>query len=230
MATGARQGPPGPQVVRTNVLERVFFKNPPGNEEIEDGDLTGTTIEFHKEATFPLHQYGLCLEISRMGKESFRAHTIFYLLRLMEFLSRVTHLGMLSMSTRYPDLICGWLNDYDSEHGQRPSTISMSTRSEFGFRVIHVQNYCVVPAPQPCQYAALSYVWGNVQQPVLRGDNINLWISRCSLLNIAPQTIKDAITVCQLLRLSQIFICGSLGTNVYKRPFFLLLAELTDPL
>src|SRR5690242_17334344 len=48
-------------------------------------------------------------------------------------------------------------------------------------KVIDCIQRAVVPAPPDCRYFALSYVWGENQQP-------------CALDGILPQTIEDSIT------------------------------------
>ena len=67
-----------------------------------------------------------------------------------------------------------------------------------GFRMIDVQRYCIVDAPPACQYAVLSYVWGNA------GGLRNLQKIKKSLeiegsmhdkISDLPTTIKDAISL-----------------------------------
>lgn len=62
-------------------------------------------------------------------------------------------------------------------------------------------------APAACKYAALSYVWGKVSQPLLQTDNVKLLAVKESLSSLpVPQTIKDAMLVCRLLNIRYLWV------------------------
>lgn len=104
------------------------------------------------------------------------------------------------------DLVRGWLTTCDKRHRcYRPP--SQSESSLFEQRVIDVQDMCVVIAPSSCQYAALSYVWGGVKQLQLTTTTMELLSQKDGLMGVdVPQTIRDAILICQLLKLRYLWI------------------------
>ncbi|CAO2654583.1 Nn.00g113160.m01.CDS01 [Neocucurbitaria sp. VM-36] len=103
------------------------------------------------------------------------------------------------------NLVQSWLEDCDSSH--HCVNMRQAGDSRFELRVIDVQDLCVVKAPEACRYTALSYVWGNVQQPLLKTDNMELFSIPESLRSIPiPQTIKDAMHVCRLLKLRYLWV------------------------
>ncbi|PYI02503.1 HET-domain-containing protein [Aspergillus sclerotiicarbonarius CBS 121057] len=68
------------------------------------------------------------------------------------------------------------------------------------FRLIDVQELCVVLAPTPCQYVCLSYVWGTNTSFRATSRNISRLEQPKSLASRGlPRTIRDAIKVCALL-------------------------------
>ena len=65
----------------------------------------------------------------------------------------------------------------------------------------------MVRAPLFCQYAALSYLWGGIQQPMLTSANAAFFVQPYSLLACPlPKTVKDAIFVCAVLKLSYLWV------------------------
>lgn len=85
-------------------------------------------------------------------------------------------------------------------------------RHPTGFRLIDVENLCVVRAQMPCEYACLSYVWGKdtsyqaildtihcLEQP----NNLGIWDDSKQRNRIersdVPATVKDAILACSAL-------------------------------
>ena len=104
-----------------------------------------------------------------------------------------------------------WLEECNSSHDciRAPSSDRSwnGSGTGLGFRVIDVKKNCVVEAPQQCQYVALSYVWGNVQQPLLTRETVAFYATHGSLstLNL-PQTIKDAMRICRTLYLRYLWV------------------------
>lgn len=69
------------------------------------------------------------------------------------------------------------------------------------FRVIDVENDCLIRAPKGCAYVALSYVWGETKRPfAAKLSNIQHLGKPGSLQHISlPETIRDAIQACAQL-------------------------------
>ena len=112
---------------------------------------------------------------------------------------------LIEDTTFNPELVQGWLREYDSDHRCVDSQQARDPGSEL--RVIDVLDVCVVEAPAVCRYAALSYVWGKTEQPILRKDNFKLLVNKDSLNSLSiPQTIKDAMQVCRLLGLRYLWV------------------------
>jgi hypothetical protein len=63
--------------------------------------------------------------------------------------------------------------------------------------VIQCSTKSIIPAPPECVYAALSYVWGGVEQES---------VSDSKLPDKIPRTIQDAITVCQILKIDYLWV------------------------
>ncbi|KAI0116543.1 heterokaryon incompatibility protein-domain-containing protein [Nemania sp. FL0031] len=72
-----------------------------------------------------------------------------------------------------------------------------------GFRVIDVEQLRVMPAPPGCSYLALSYVWDHSNKNHLSQAETGTFPDLCKPQGISisqlPQTIADAIFVCQQL-------------------------------
>ncbi|KAF2726829.1 HET-domain-containing protein, partial [Polyplosphaeria fusca] len=80
-------------------------------------------------------------------------------------------------------------------------------------RMIDVQKLCLVAAPAGCQYAALSYKWGNVDQCKLEKDTYEdmhkagaLDYASKTLKKKLPKTIHDAMVVCQGLSIRYLWV------------------------
>lgn len=65
------------------------------------------------------------------------------------------------------------------------------------FKVIHVESYMVVDAPQQCRYLCLSYVWGQVEIPRLTGADSAISDKYHKILDpkTLPKTVRDAIFI-----------------------------------
>lgn len=89
----------------------------------------------------------------------------------------------------------------DSAHRKcQPSTLHWPTFPGVQFRVIDVFRRCITVGPENCQYIALSYVWGTVNQPILTMDMLDKLTEDCGLDIIwthMPQTVKDAVMFCE---------------------------------
>jgi hypothetical protein len=103
------------------------------------------------------------------------------------------------------DLVRGWLGHCNSHHDCWTENLPLS--GQFTLRVIDVEELCITEAPSPCHYAALSYVWGKIRQPVLDSKNSSFLSAKGSLskLNL-PQTVKDAIYICKSLQLRYFWV------------------------
>ncbi|KAF4814588.1 hypothetical protein CGCTS75_v013329 [Colletotrichum tropicale] len=68
------------------------------------------------------------------------------------------------------------------------------------FRVIDVYKRCIVGLPKGCTFAALSYVWGGIEQPKLATANVQSLSQDRGLDDIwdqIPTTIMDAMLLCE---------------------------------
>jgi hypothetical protein len=78
-----------------------------------------------------------------------------------------------------------------------------------GFRVIDVQQRCVVRVNGKVDYAALSYVWGNAKRLVLSKSN-ETWLTRPGALSQTeedvPKTFRDALEVATALGIVNLWV------------------------
>ena len=104
-----------------------------------------------------------------------------------------------------PALPRWWLQRCKEEHGK--SCVASQSSLNFGLKFIDVELGCIVKAPSNCEYAALSYVWGNVKQLQLCKDTRTRLTVPGSIHNrrttqkvvSGPQpslTISDAVFLC----------------------------------
>jgi hypothetical protein len=87
-----------------------------------------------------------------------------------------------------------WLNQCES-HQCLPGDHSHNPLPE-DFRLIDVQNNCVVRPKSHVKYCALSYVWGGVVQPSLTSYNTFEPQNSLKALDL-PRTILDAMALCR---------------------------------
>ncbi|KAK0652803.1 heterokaryon incompatibility protein-domain-containing protein [Cercophora newfieldiana] len=107
--------------------------------------------------------------------------------------------------------VSSWLSHCDALHGwycasARPAG---SHATNLRLRVIDVGSLCLISSTlsQPLKYAALSYVWGRIDQLTLRQDRIKAWETPGALSSLRmPKTIKDAITVCKQLDIRYLWV------------------------
>ncbi|RYO00125.1 hypothetical protein AA0119_g6249 [Alternaria tenuissima] len=77
------------------------------------------------------------------------------------------------------------------------------------FRVIDVQQRCVIKTSDKVDYAALSYVWGNAKRLVLSKDN-EAWLTTPGALaqteKNVPKTFRDALEVAAALGIANLWV------------------------
>lgn len=104
-------------------------------------------------------------------------------------------------------LMSAWLARCVQCHGQVcNSTIhGRMSDSVHSFRVIDVIRGCIIQAPAGCEYVALSYVWGGIDQPKLTDETYERWKTPGSIFEAKlPKTIADAVFL--VARLGQKYI------------------------
>ncbi|KAK3368296.1 heterokaryon incompatibility protein-domain-containing protein [Podospora didyma] len=106
------------------------------------------------------------------------------------------------------DYAKSWLEQCDNTHGYRcESLVREGGFVGIRFRVIDVDRECLILAPDNCSYTALSYVWGNVQQPLLKTTCLDGWHIPGAFRHIPlPRTIQDAMEVCRKLGLKYLWV------------------------
>ncbi|KUJ13802.1 uncharacterized protein LY89DRAFT_557406, partial [Mollisia scopiformis] len=106
------------------------------------------------------------------------------------------------------NLLSFWLNRCLGLHLE--SCASDWTLNQDGsLRVIDVRANSVVKATQNCQFLALSYVWGDVQQPLLLKSNCDVLLEPGALDRIEPETprtIRDAMELCRQLKENYLWV------------------------
>lgn len=78
-----------------------------------------------------------------------------------------------------------------------------------GLILIDAERMCLIPvAPStPLRYIALSYVWGDIEQPTLTKAVLEMWLSDGQLRDLKlPQTILDAIQLTQMIGYRYIWV------------------------
>ena len=105
------------------------------------------------------------------------------------------------------DLVSRWLSLCKECHdGCKPN--ALDTLPSFRFRVVDVLKGCVVDAPPDCEYVALSYVWGNVNQLRLTSNTLHA-LSQDGALHgrfQAATTIQDAIELCRSMGIQYLWV------------------------
>jgi hypothetical protein len=81
------------------------------------------------------------------------------------------------------------------------------TKSPKQFRVIDINNNCLINAPKGCDYIALSYLWGGVDQQRLTRSVKARWMEHGALENVKlARTISDAIWLTSKLEYSYLWV------------------------
>ncbi|KAI2463358.1 heterokaryon incompatibility protein-domain-containing protein, partial [Annulohypoxylon bovei var. microspora] len=97
-------------------------------------------------------------------------------------------------------LLRNWISTCQCQHGKDCNPVESELVPSL--RVIDVRTGIIEKAQPGCEYVALSYVWGSSQPPTKESQNNR---SR-SLLDTAPETIKDAAWLAQELGYRYIWI------------------------
>ncbi|KAI9926335.1 hypothetical protein AWENTII_007112 [Aspergillus wentii] len=101
-------------------------------------------------------------------------------------------------------MVSEWLKDCQNRccHVKPENTLTSE------FRVIDVRKRCIALVPTPCEYAALSYVWGAASaQLQATTENIHRLSADGSLSSdLLPQVIEDAIFACSALGIDYIWV------------------------
>ncbi|KAF2032132.1 HET-domain-containing protein, partial [Setomelanomma holmii] len=99
-----------------------------------------------------------------------------------------------------------WIDQDASSHHEISSARSALPD---GFRVIDIELGCIMKVSSDCQYAALSYVWGQKYPEEIEAtlDNLDALCTPGHLYRIdLPKTIVDAISLCQKLSISYLWV------------------------
>ncbi|CAH0045148.1 unnamed protein product [Clonostachys solani] len=95
------------------------------------------------------------------------------------------------------ELMKSWITKCRYNHGEACQK-QPSSKQTTNLLLVDTERYCITPIPDgpPPLYYALSYVWGNVAQPILLAKNLKAWQANGVLLGTGiPQKIRDAITL-----------------------------------
>jgi hypothetical protein len=105
-------------------------------------------------------------------------------------------------------LLKTWLRSCEEAHGDQCAPISdviLMPQFSLGlkaFRLVDVQDMCIIDAQVGCRYLTLSYSWGRVPSPCLNKDNMpQLMTPRAldPLRGTLPRTLRDAIDLVKLM-------------------------------
>lgn len=107
------------------------------------------------------------------------------------------------------DVIRRWLFECNENH-KHPRAIHSKPTVPPGFRLIDVNKRCVVEREGFCEYIALSYVWGSRSESACYVEQTTCAnIETLKLpggLSQLPETIEDAITICQKLGIQYLWV------------------------
>jgi hypothetical protein len=109
-------------------------------------------------------------------------------------------------------LVRGWVNHCDSRHqhaaASEPRRSGSKRKWASWFRLVDVQNKCVVEADMSVSYAALSYVWGGSKPVKLAQQNTKELMTKGGLDRLAhlPRTFQDAMHVTRQLGVAYLWI------------------------
>lgn len=106
-----------------------------------------------------------------------------------------------SMGAIDPSRVSKWLHMCELNHGHTCASPEVVNRPGV-LRVVDVVNLCIIIAPTPCRYMALSYTWGRVTTVRLLKSN---WRALSTAGGLAlvwcqlPRTVQDAINLVRSL-------------------------------
>jgi len=97
--------------------------------------------------------------------------------------------------------VSSWLQQCDQSHDHycQPTRFEGGASSGLQLRLVDVTMQCLISSTSfsAFRYAALSYVWGQVDQPVLKKELVAAWKTPRAFSSIRlPKTIKDAMAAC----------------------------------
>jgi hypothetical protein len=109
------------------------------------------------------------------------------------------------------ELFKKWLTLCTDVHGKKCAPLAWTTSQAPGglrvFRVVDVENMCIVETSPDCRYLTLSYVWGEGNKSLaLRRDNRAQLMTPGSLRVLLPKTIRDAVNLVRILGETYIWI------------------------
>lgn len=100
-----------------------------------------------------------------------------------------------------------WMVQCDRSHGLHCCITPDQRLARIGMRLIDTERNCLVRVNAHCAYTALTYVWGPVDQPVLKQGLIMEWETPGHFDNVhLPKTISDAIKVCRMIGLQYLWV------------------------
>lgn len=108
------------------------------------------------------------------------------------------------------DLARSWIKTCIDDHSSCRGEEQMSKQS-LRIRLIDTTRSCIIDAPEDCEYAALSYVWGEAAHHKLKLESSN-----CGLLqrqgylaeneHLLSRTVGDAIALCRKLDIRYLWV------------------------
>lgn len=181
-----------------------MYKSTPRHQIFMDGVATSTVVWYGPDRS----ELGLSLEFSHGIKgRGLTGYPYDCPYTLYPVLSGCLGRWIHDLSFDHLLVRHSWLHSCDSSHNCLSAGGSKIHSIHTHLRMIDIKNWCVVQAPYPCRYAALSYVWGKVDQPVLLKSNVCSFEKPGHLAHEQiPQTIKDAIRICYLLQLEYLWV------------------------
>jgi hypothetical protein len=106
------------------------------------------------------------------------------------------------------DLCSRWIRNCDEQHRHTWGS-HIAPRALSGFRLIDVENQCIVEGDHHARFAALSYTWGSSGQYCLTKSNKSLLEESGSLQKISQElqpVVIDSITACARLQIPYLWV------------------------
>lgn len=108
--------------------------------------------------------------------------------------------------------ISTWLTHCGTDHQHKscqPPLFRWSALPGVHFRLVDVKRRCIVQAPLTPAFAALSYVWGGIKQPMLTSATEIVLTREGGLDQTSvrlPDTINDAVALCKSIGLEYLWV------------------------